>query len=122
MARTIRQERAKPEKVHKVLVEARQGTEIDDEGIEVNKWSIVNELWCSVENRSGSQKWGEGRYDSEVTTLFTYWWVPGVEITPAMRLRYRGDPYDIISVDNIRGENIEVEIRASKKDRAQGVR
>lgn len=99
------------EKTHRITFQ-RLETVIDDEGVSISSWVDVRSAWASKESRSGSQKWAAGGYGATVTELFRINWIPGWEPTPVHRLVHRGKVYDIESVENVRGENEEYEIRA----------
>ena len=116
--------RAKPEKVHLITIEELAHSGLDDEGITTNEWREVRQLWASMYTRSyqGAQQMGEGQYNVTDTSIFTYNWIPGWQPTASMRLRFNGELYDIQSVNNVQGDNREVEIRATKNTPAQGVK
>lgn len=107
-------------KVHKIVFEKFVFGGIDDEGVPIEGWEYDRTAWAKIENRHGSQKWQAGGYSEFVTNLFTINFVPGWEPTTAHRLKWKNELYDIESVDNIRFENLEVEIRAIKQKRTQG--
>jgi len=104
-------------KVHRIVFEKVDGTEIDDEGVEQAKWVEDRKAWASVENRHGSQKWQAGGYSESVTNLFRINYIPSWEPTSQHRIKWKDDLYDIESVDNIRFENLEYEIRAVRHER-----
>ena len=93
---------------------------IDDEGIKVDRWTLLREAWASVAHRSGAQKWSSGSYAETVTDLFTIRAIPGWQPSASMTLVWNGKSYDIESVDDIREEHIDVEIRAVYRGPAEG--
>lgn len=93
---------------------------IDDEGIRTEALTKKRDAWASVTHRSGAYKWGAGNYSSEVTDLFLIRYVPGWEPDPSMTIKWRGREYGIESVENIREENQDVEIRAVRRETVTG--
>lgn len=104
-------------KTHRIIFEKLKSSGIDDEGVERVEWVEERRAWARVEQRHGSQKWQAGGFSETVTHLFTINYTPGWVPTSSHRLVFKGDVYDIESVENIRFENKEVEIRASKHER-----
>lgn len=104
-------------KTHRIIFEKYQSGIIDAEGVERSEWVEDRRTWAKVEQRHGSQKWQAGGYAESVTNLFTINHIPGWIPTTANRIRFQGELYDIESVDNIRFENTEIEIRAIKHER-----
>ena len=107
------------EKTHRIAFQT-QTTEINDEGIPVQTWVTERLAWASTEMRSGANKWHGSGYDASVNRLFTINWVPGWEPTPEHRIKYGNQYFRLESVDNIRGENMEMEIRAEWLGSAKG--
>ena len=85
---------------------------IDDEGIRQDEWQTIRSAWASVSHRSGAQRWSAGNYSSEVTDLFLIRAIPGWEPAPSMALVWRDRVYDVESVEDVREEHVDVEIRA----------
>lgn len=88
------------------------GSSINDEGVESEKWQTVATRWAYVEHKNGRSIWRNGGFSDKVTDLFRINFDYGFTPTPAMVIFYKGDVYDIESVDNIREENDEIELRA----------
>ncbi len=99
------------DKTHRISFWAERDT-VDSEGTVTKEFAEIRKAWASVVHKSGAQQWVSGGYDAKVTDLFTIYCVPGWEPDSTMQLHWRGKAYDIESVDNIRGENLELEIRA----------
>lgn len=111
-------------KTHLIQFEKRLSHSIDEEGIEVQGWEVVKTAMAKIENRNGNRKWAtwqSGGLSEEVTNLFTINYLWGFMPDTSMRLVYQGEVYDIEGVDNIRGMNKEVEIRAIKTGRVLGI-
>lgn len=93
---------------------------IDDEGIKQEEWTLLRKAWASISHRSGAQIWSQGRFSEEVTDLFTIRAIPGWQPDSSMLLVWNGKAYDIESVDDIREEHIDVEVRAVYRGPAEG--
>ena len=64
------------------------------------------------EGRHGSQRWANYAAFSEATELFRFRAIPGVTITTADTLLCGGDRFDILSVENVKGRGMYVEVLA----------
>ena len=96
------------------------GTTTNEEGIEHEVWKRMGERWAYVEHRNGSAKWANGVYSDKVTDLFRINYDFGFTPTTSMVVLYKGNVFEIESVDNIREENKEVEVRAIQHIRKVG--
>ena len=88
------------------------GSTIDDEGVESEIWQKVATRWAYVEHKNGRSIWRNGGFSDKVTDLFRINFDYGFTPTTAMVILYKDEIYDIESVDNIREENDEIELRA----------
>lgn len=104
-------------KTHRIIFEKYVSGQIDNEGVEKSEWIEDRKAWARIENRHGSQKWQTGGYAETVTNLFTINYIPGWMPTTAHRLIHDEEIYDIESVENVRYENRDVEIRATRTGR-----
>lgn len=89
---------------------------IDEEGIAVDYWDVVARRWAYVEHKNGRSVWNSGGLSDKVTDLFRINYDYGFTPTTAMLIVYEGNVYLIESIDNIREENKEVELRAIRYD------
>lgn len=109
------------EKTQRISICEVKPAHYDEEGIKQPETvKEIRKAWASIDHKSGAQKWGDGRYSSTVTDLFTINYVPGFEVTPEMTLTWKGKQYDIESAENIHEENLDVEIRAVYVGPAKG--
>lgn len=71
-------------------------------------WATVVDLWAAVEPLRGREFFAAGQTQSEVTTRITIRYRQG--ITSAMRLVWRGQPYDIRDVIEPNGQRQTLEL------------
>lgn len=86
----------------------------DEEGFANSVYEAVASVRGYREGRHGSQKWANLAAFSEATDMFRIRIIPGVEITTDHILYCEGIKYDIISVENVRGRGMYLEIMAKK--------
>lgn len=92
----------------------------DDEGFTTETETVVAQVRCYREGRHGSQRWANLASFSDATDLFRIRKIPGTDITTKHFLKYNGDRFDIISVENVKGRNMYVEILAKRTVSALG--
>lgn len=86
----------------------------DEEGFSQSVYERVASVRGYREGRHGSQKWANLAAFSEATDMFRIRIIPGVAITTDHVLYCAGIKYDIISVENIRGRGMYLEIMAKR--------
>ena len=87
---------------------------VDDEGFKTEGHEVIVSVRAYREGRHGSQKWANLAAFSEATDLFRIRVIPGVEITTDHVIYCEGIKYDIVSVENVRGRGMYLEIMAKK--------
>lgn len=92
----------------------------DAEGFSSASDSIVASVRAYREGRHGSQKWANRAAFSDATDLFCFRSIPGVTITTAHVLVCDGGRFDIVSVENVKGRDMYVEVLARKMEAARG--
>ena len=100
------------------LVELTQGT--DSEGFYNESTSVLANLRVFVEGRHGSEKWANLSAFSEATNLFRFRYIPGVEVTTKQFIIYNNKRYDIVSVENVKGRNMYIEVLAKYVEASNG--
>lgn len=87
---------------------------IDSEGFSGLTVAIISDIRVFVEGRHGSEKWANLTAFSEATELFRFRKIPQIEITTSMYILYNGNEYNILSVENVKGRDMYVEVLAKK--------
>jgi len=84
----------------------------DDEGFTTEVKELIANIRCYKEGRHGSERWANLASFSEATDLFRFRVIPGVKITEEMFIVYEDEQYDILSVENIKGRGMYLEVLA----------
>ena len=87
---------------------------IDSEGFSVGSVKVLADLRVFVEGRHGSERWANLAVFSEATELFRFRKIPNITVTTKQYILYEGERYNILSVENIKGRNMYIEVLASK--------
>lgn len=86
--------------------------------------STVDEVLASVriyrEGRHGSQRWANLAAFSEATDLFRFRCIPDLTVTTDHVIVCGGDRYDIVSVEDVKGRGIYVEVLAKRSEATNG--
>ena len=100
------------------VVELLQFNESQDEFGETDvTWTVLYKRWASVETSTAS-----ARFTGESTTAFRRYvfmlrWDPDLAtINEKYRIRYRGDDYDIDSIEDIDGRRKEIRIAGELRE------
>ena len=88
--------------------------ETDSEGFSFENIKVLAEVRVFVEGRHGSERWANLAAFSEATELFRFRSIPGVEVTTKHFILYGGNEYNILSVENVKGRNMYVEVLAKR--------
>ena len=84
----------------------------DDEGFTTEIEELIADIRCYKEGRHGSERWANLAVFSEATDLFRFRKVPNAKITEEMFIVYDNERYDILSVENIKGRGMYLEVLA----------
>lgn len=80
--------------------------------------TAVDEILASVrvyrEGRHGSERWANLATFSEATDLFRFRVIPGVTVTTSNFLVCDGERFDIVSVEDVKGRGMYIEVLAKK--------
>lgn len=82
----------------------------DDEGFSTQQWQDIATVWASVENLYGREYWQAAAIQAENTVKFTIRYRK--DLSSDMRIKFQGQHYEIISIDNIKYKNEYIEIKA----------
>ena len=84
----------------------------DSESFSIETEEVIAEIRCYKEGRHGSERWANLASFSEATDLFRFRKIPGVKVTEEFFIIFEEEKYDILSVENIRGRGIYLEVLA----------
>ena len=82
----------------------------DDEGFKTETDVTVAKVRAYREGRHGSEKWANMAAFSTATDLFRFRVIPGTEITTEMRILCGGHTFEIISVEDVKGRGMYLEV------------
>ena len=95
------------------IVEIRQAK--DSEGFTTTQDEILASVRVYREGRHGSQRWANLAAFSEATDLFRFRRIPGLTVTTDHFLICDGEQFNIISVENVKGRGMYIEVLAKKE-------
>lgn len=87
---------------------------IDSEGFSGRTVAVLANIRVFVEGRHGSERWANLAAFSEATELFRFRRIPGIEVTTKQYILFDGNEYNILSVEDVKGRNMYVEVLAKK--------
>ena len=88
----------------------------DDEGFKTETDVTVAEVRAYREGRHGSQRWANLAAFSEATDLFRFRCIPGLTVTTDHFLICGGELFNIISVENVKGRGMYIEVLAKRSE------
>ena len=86
----------------------------DSEGFSSTTETTLATVRVYREGRHGTERWANLAAFSEATDLFRFRAIPGVAVTTEHFIVCDGERFDIISVENIRGKGMYLEVQAKK--------
>ena len=92
----------------------------DSEGFSVTTDEVLATVRIYREGRHGSQRWTNLATFSEATDLFRFRCIPNLTVTTEHIIVCDGDRYDIISVENVKGRGMYVEVLAKRSEATNG--
>ena len=92
----------------------------DAEGFPSQEETVLASLRVYREGRHGNEKWANLASFSEATDLFRCRVIPGLMITTEHYLLCDGDRFNILSVEDVKGRGMYLEILAKKVDASRG--
>ncbi len=94
--------------------------DIDSEGFSFETVAVLAEVRVFVEGRHGSERWANLAAFSEATDLFKLRKIPNLTITTEHYIEFDDKRYNILSVENIKGRGMYLEILAKKVEASNG--
>lgn len=92
----------------------------DSEGFSAQRVAILADIRVFVEGRHGSERWANLAAFSEATELFRLRKIPNVKVTTKQYIIFEGEEYDILSVEDVKGRNMYIEVLAKKAVASNG--
>ena len=86
----------------------------DSEGFVTTGDHIVASVRAYKEDRHGNERWANMAAFSEATALFHFRKIPGIEITTSLFIICGDERYRIVSVEDVRGRRMYIEVLAEK--------
>lgn len=86
----------------------------DLEGFSIETDEIVASVRAYREGRHGTEKWANRAAFSEATDLFCFRCIPSVTVTTAMVVVNDGARFEIISVEDVKGRGMYIEVLAEE--------
>ena len=94
--------------------------ETDEEGFSTTVDEVVATIRTYREGRHGSQRWANLAAFSEATDLFRFRIIPGVGITTDHIIVCDGGRYDVVSVEDVKGRRMYIEVLAKRSEATVG--
>lgn len=92
----------------------------DSEGFAHSEDEVLASIRVYQEGRHGSQRWANLAAFSEATDLFRFRCIPGLTVTTAHILVTEDGRYDIVSVENVKGRGMYIEVLAKRSESTVG--
>lgn len=92
----------------------------DSEGFSAQRVAILADIRVFVEGRHGSERWANLAVFSEATELFRFRKIPNVKVTTKQYIIFEDEEYDILSVEDVKGRNMYIEVLAKKAVASNG--
>lgn len=92
----------------------------DEEGFAKDTELIIATVRCYREGRHGSKRWLNLSAFTDATDLFRFRVIPDIAITTDYVIDYEGERFKIISVENVKGRGMYIEVLAKKVESAVG--
>ena len=96
------------------IVETRQVK--DSEGFTYSEDEVLASVRVYREGRHGSERWANLAAFSEATDLFRFRCIPGLTVTTDHFLICGGERFNIISVENVKGRGMYIEVLAKRSE------
>ena len=88
----------------------------DEDGFRIVSDEVLATVRAYREGRHGSQRWANLAAFSEATDLFRFQCIPGLTITTDQFLICDDCRYDIVSVEDVKGRGMYIEVLAKRSE------
>lgn len=92
----------------------------DSEGFSSQRVAVLADIRVFVEGRHGSERWANLAAFSEATELFRFRKIPNIKVTTKQYIIFEDEEYDILSVEDVKGRNMYIEVLAKKAVASNG--
>ena len=92
----------------------------DTEGFVTVGDTVLANVRAYKEDRHGNEKWANRAAFSTAASLFRFRKIPGLTITTTMFIVSEGERYNIVSVEDVKGRGMYLEILAEKIEQSAG--
>ena len=92
----------------------------DSEGVTHSEDEVLASIRVYREGRHGSQRWANLAAFSEATDLFRFRCIPGLTVTTDQFLVTEDGRFDIVSVENVKGRGMYIEVLAKRSESTIG--
>ena len=93
---------------------------IDSEGFSGRSVVVLENIRVLVEAKHGSERWANLAAFSAATDLFRFRKIPNIIVDTKHYIMFNGFKYDILSVEDVKGRNMYVEVLAKKVEASNG--
>ena len=91
----------------------------DTEGFITAGDTVLANVRAYKEDRHGNEKWANRAAFSTATSMFRFRKIPGLTITTAVFIVSEGERYNIVSVEDVKGRGMYLEIMADKSSQTE---
>ena len=88
----------------------------DAEGFTVKGDTVLANIRAYFELKNSTEKWRNNAVFAEANALFRFRTIPGLTVTTDMFILCGGERYRILSVEDVRGRGMYMEVLADKLD------
>lgn len=88
----------------------------DADGFVTNGDHVVASVRAYKEDRHGNERWANMAAFSEAMALFRFRKIPDIEITTSLFIVCDDESYRIVSVEDVRGRGMYIEVLAEKQE------
>ena len=92
----------------------------DSEGFTHSEDEVLASVRVYREGRHGSERWANLAAFSDATDLFRFRCIPGLTVTTDHVLVTEDGRYDIVSVENVKGRGMYIEVLAKRSESTVG--
>ena len=92
----------------------------DSEGFATKDDTVLASVRAYKEDRHGSESWANRAAFSKASALFRFRKIPGLEITASLVLVCADGRYNIVSVEDVKGRGMYIEVLAEKEATPSG--
>lgn len=92
----------------------------DSDGFTNKTLVVLQNIRVYVEGRHGSEHWANLSTFSDATELFRFRKIPNFQVKTEHYIIFDNNQYNILSVENVKGRNMYIEVLAKKVEPSNG--